>query len=167
MLDQKRSKQILKSLALDIENDKDAEADSTDPADGSEVDAASGTPEFSASESRSLDKKDKSSSMKRPSLNDLKRQKGKLNLEERKKLLNILKMLFSIQLIFMNVVVLLIVCWCIFEIPFLRTVNQEILTLLVDLSKYYVTAVLVELLGGIIYIVHNVFSDKTIDRLDS
>lgn len=71
------------------------------------------------------------------------------------------------QLFFMNVVVIVIVLWVVLELPFLRAVENNTLTILVDMMKYYITAVLVELLGGIIYIVHNVFSDKTIDKLNS
>lgn len=41
-----------------------------------------------------------------------------------------------------------------------RELDADVLRCIFDFTKYYVTAVLVELLGGIIYIVHRVFSDN-------
>lgn len=101
---------------------------------------------------------------KKVSLEDLKYKKGIQNLDERKKLINVLGIIFAIQLFFMNIIVGLIVSWSIFNFPCFHDINTDLLNILVDLSKYYVTAILVELLGGIIYIVHNVFKDTTIDQ---
>lgn len=109
----------------------------------------------------------KSQKNKRPvKANDLKAEKGRQNLAERKKLLNILKILFAMQLFFMNIVILLIVGWSALNIGYFKGVDIEILNAIIDLTKYYVTAVLVELLAGIIFIVHNVFKDKTIEQLN-
>lgn len=81
-------------------------------------------------------------------------------LAERKALLIILGVLFGLQLLFMNALVMLIVLWCVFDWSVFREIDADILDNILNFSKYYVTAVLVELLGGIIYIVHSVFSDK-------
>ena len=98
---------------------------------------------------------------KTPSARELLRKKEQQKLEERKTLLRILSTLLGIQIFFMNVVVLLIAVWCVFDFDFFREVDANILSGIFDFTKYYVTAVLVELLGGIIFIVHNVFSEKT------
>lgn len=99
--------------------------------------------------------------------NDLKVKKGLQSLNERKKLLGILKTLFVLQLIFMNIVILLIVGWVVLNIDCFKETNIENLNAIIDLTKYYITAVLVELLAGIIFIVHSVFKDKTIEQLNN
>ena len=81
-------------------------------------------------------------------------------LEERKKLLSALTILLGIQMFFMNVVVLLIVLWCIFHHDRFREVDSAVLDGILGFTKYYVTAVLVELLSGVLFIVHSVFSEK-------
>lgn len=93
-------------------------------------------------------------------LKELAAKKQNQNLAERKGLLVILTILLGLQLLFMNTVVLLIVVWISIRAEFLREVDPAVLTSILDFTKYYVTAVLVELLGGIIYIVHRVFSEK-------
>lgn len=106
-------------------------------------------------------KRDTSTSEKeKPTLKDLMIKKKSQNLAERKTLLWILASLLGIQLLFMNAVVLLIVFWCVFNWKFFHELSAEVLTCIFEFTKYYVTAVLVELLGGIVYIVHSVFSDK-------
>ena len=87
-------------------------------------------------------------------------KKGNQNLAERKVLLIILAVLLGIQLFFMNAVVLLIILYSIFDWDVFRTLDATVLHSILDFTKYYVTAVLVELLGGIIYIVHRVFTNK-------
>ena len=96
-----------------------------------------------------------------PTLKELAAKKQNQNLAERKILLVILAVLLGIQLLFMNAVVLLIVLWSLFDWEFFRELDTDVLKCILDFTKYYVTAVLVELLGGIIYIVHRVFSDKS------
>lgn len=81
-------------------------------------------------------------------------------LQERKKLLRILSWLLGIQMVFMNIVVLLIVVWCVFDHKVFRAVDADVLKGILGFTKYYVTAVLVELLSGVLYIVHSVFSEK-------
>lgn len=95
-----------------------------------------------------------------PTLKELVIKRRSQNLKERKMLLVILAMLLGLQLIFMNAIILLIVLSSLFKFKCFKVVRIDVLTQLLDFSKYYVTAVLVELLGGIIYIVHRVFSDK-------
>lgn len=187
IFDKKRNKQIVTDLAMSYENEEtnsQASSEASEPNPTTDAhpnqndspDESSTTTNNDCVESSSLLNSDKSqtkayeddeNSSPNISADALRKKKGELNLEERKKLLNILKFLFGAQLFFMNVVVLVIVLWVVLELPFLRTVDDNILTILVDMTKYYITAVLVELLGGVIYIVHNVFSDKTIDKLGS
>lgn len=93
-------------------------------------------------------------------LRDLALKKQNQNLAERKVLLIILAVLLGLQLLFMNAVVLLIVLWSIFDWKCFRVLDADVLKCILDFTKYYVTAVLVELLGGIIYIVHRVFSER-------
>lgn len=95
----------------------------------------------------------------------LKAQKGIQNLQERLKLFGVLKVLFGIQMVFMNIIVLLIVAGSFLDLPFTNDLSDDTLKILIGFVKYYITAVLVELLGAIVFVVHNVFSDKTIDKL--
>lgn len=96
----------------------------------------------------------------KPTLKDIAIKRKNQNLEERKTLLKILALLLGIQLIFMNAVVSLIVYWCVFDRKVFHELDANVLACIFDFTKFYVTAVLVELLGGIVYIVHSVFSDK-------
>lgn len=93
-------------------------------------------------------------------LKEIAAKKQNQNLAERKVLLIILAVLLGIQLLFMNAIVLLIVLWSLFDWECFRELDANVLKCILDFTKYYVTAVLVELLGGIIYIVHRVFSEK-------
>lgn len=119
----------------------------------------SNVPQTPPSENPKLKKN--SAAKRTPSIKELLRKKEQQKLEERKTLLTILSTLLGIQIFFMNVVVLLITVWCVFSFGCFRQVDATILSGIFDFTKYYVTAVLVELLGGIIFIVHNVFSEKT------
>ena len=107
-------------------------------------------------------KKKKISDKDKPALTlkEIALKKQNQNLAERKVLLGILAVLLGIQLLFMNAIVLLVVLWCIFHWECFRELDPDVLSCIFDFTKYYVTAVLVELLGGIVYIVHNVFSQK-------
>lgn len=107
-----------------------------------------------------LPKKKNSAVKDKPTYKDLALAKKSQNLAERKVLLVIMAVLLGIQLLFMNVIVLLIVLWCVFDHEHFRELDSTVLTCIFDFSKYYVTAVLVELLGGIVYIVHSVFNEK-------
>lgn len=82
------------------------------------------------------------------------------NLAHREKLIKILRTLFLIQMVFMNVIVLVIVLWVALGFTWLNDVSVEVLSEISGITKFYVTAVLVELLGGIIFIVQSVFRDK-------
>ena len=152
MSNQGKSKQILVDLAKKILNENsDKNFDSN--------------PEESNTQEETIEDKDIRSS---PFTYDmLAKKKGEQTLAERKKLLDILRHLFSIQLIAMNIIVFLAIIWCIFDFPYLKSINQDSLNNIVGLIKFYVGAVLAELLSGIIYIVKKVFSDKTIEKLAS
>ena len=63
-------------------------------------------------------------------------------------------------MIFMNVIVLIIVLWVALGFTWINDVSSEILSEISGMTKFYVTAVLAELLGGVIFIVHSVFRDK-------
>ena len=106
------------------------------------------------------DKKKKKPTKEKPSLSlkALTAKKENQNLAERKILLIILAVLLGVQLIFMNAVVLLIILWGVFDRDSFRELNPDVLRCVLDFTKYYVTAVLVELLSGIIYIITKVFS---------
>lgn len=105
-------------------------------------------------------KKRKDNSPKKPTFKDIEKKKQNQHLHERKVLLIIMSILLGLQLLFMNLVVLLIVMWCAFDFKCFRGIDANVLSYIFEFSKYYITAVLVELLGGIIYIVHSVFSAK-------
>lgn len=82
------------------------------------------------------------------------------NLSHRENLIKILGILFLIQMVFMNVIVLAIVLWVALDLTWLNDVSLGALSEISGMTKFYVTAVLVELLGGIIFIVQSVFRDK-------
>lgn len=105
-------------------------------------------------------KKRKEYNTKKPTFKDIEKKKQNQHLHERKVLLIIMSILLGLQLLFMNLVVLLIVMWCAFDFKCFRGIDANVLSYIFEFSKYYITAVLVELLGGIIYIVHSVFSAK-------
>lgn len=152
MSNQFKSKQILFDIAKNIKYENSAKNFNSNP-------------EESNTQEETIEDKDIRSF---PFTYDmLAKKKGEQTLAERKKLLDILRHLFSIQLIAMNIIVFLAIIWCIFDFPFLKSINQDSLNSIVGLIKFYVGAVLAELLGGIIYIVHNVFSDKIIEKLAS
>lgn len=134
------------------------ESDEKPTVDSKESDTDSSQDDLSTSRNKNRKKagKDKPT----PTLKELAAKKQNQNLVERKILLVILAVLLGIQLFFMNAVVLLIVLWNIFDWEVFRDSDTDVLKYILDFTKYYVTAVLVELLGGIIYIVHRVFSDK-------
>ncbi len=82
------------------------------------------------------------------------------NIGEREKLLDWLKIMFCIQMLFMNSIVLIVVIWVVFDIPIFNSLSGAPLKEVIEFIKYYVTAVLAELLGGVIFIVIKVFSYK-------
>ena len=60
----------------------------------------------------------------------------------------------------MNLVILVFLSWIILDIDIFRQVEAEMVKVVSSFLKFYVSAILVELLGGIIYIVHSVYSEK-------
>ncbi len=97
-------------------------------------------------------------------LKELRRKKGHLNLAERQHLLGLLGRLFKIQLICMNIIVFIVIVWAVFDFPFFRELKGEVLSDVMSFMKFYISAVLVELLGGIIFITHKVFTQKLDDN---
>lgn len=141
----------IEEVQINEENENTSSNRETENTDG--VQSAS-LPKINMNQTKP-DKKKSSSSLKGLAI---KKQYQKL--AERKVLLVILAVLLGIQLFFMNAIVLLIVLWSSIDSEFFRELNAGVLSCILDFTKYYVTAVLVELLGGIIYVVHRVFSDK-------
>ncbi len=78
----------------------------------------------------------------------------------RDQLLHILSRLFTIQLVFMNIIVLCVVVWTVFRCKCFNTVESNVLDIVTSFMKYYISAILAELLTAIIYITHKVFSKK-------
>ncbi len=94
------------------------------------------------------------------SLSDVTKQRRIQNLGERTELLRILKHFFFFQLAVMNLVVGALVFCVVFDFKFLNDIQTADLQICVSFMKYYISAILVELLGGIIFVVHKVFSEK-------
>ncbi len=154
--------EIVSELAEEIADENgssNAPTPDTNPADNS---ATEGENSSQDTPSEKPKKKKKTPDKDKPTLTlkELALKKQNQNLAERKVLLTILAALLGIQLFFMNAIVLLIVLWCIFHWECFRELDAGVLNCIFDFTKYYVTAVLVELLGGIVYIVHSVFSQK-------
>lgn len=63
-----------------------------------------------------------------------------------------------VQLIFFNIVVLLIVLSVTSDIIFFKTIDNDLATLLFSFLKYYISATIAELLGMLVFILHYVFS---------
>ena len=66
--------------------------------------------------------------------------------------------MLGLQLFFMNLIVAVIVFWVVFDCPKFTTLDTNILGIVLSFLKFYISAVIVELLGGMIYIVHKVFN---------
>lgn len=62
------------------------------------------------------------------------------------------------QLIFFNIVVLLIVLSVTSDIMFFKIIDNDLATLLFSFLKYYISATIAELLGMLVFILHYVFS---------
>lgn len=156
--------ELAKEIAEKNDSAKAQTSSNTNNSDESSTDhsKAGGSDSSQGDHSANHNKKRKKSDKEKPTLTlkELAAKKQYQNLAERKILLAILAVLLGIQLLFMNAVVLLIVLWSLFDWEVFRELNSDVLKCILDFTKYYVTAVLVELLGGIIYIVHRVFSDK-------
>lgn len=152
--------EIVSELAKELAGENGTD----NPDNGNESPTDNPNPENndSSKDSSSGKRNKKKSDKDKPTLTlkEIAAKKQNQNLAERKVLLIILAVLLGIQLLFMNVVVLLIVLWSLFDWECFRELDTDVLKCILDFTKYYVTAVLVELLGGIIYIVHRVFTEK-------
>ena len=63
-----------------------------------------------------------------------------------------------VQLIFFNIIVLLIVLSVTVKISWFKTIDNTLATLLFNFLKYYIGATIAELLGMLAFILHYVFS---------
>ena len=166
--DSQPSKDAQKESLSIVEDALTEQRNQPDESGGNAAAPSNETDENALSENSTVQKPEKQSGQDQPPLStirnmrELRVKKGEQNLDERKQLLNILKILFTIQMIFMNAIVLLIILWGGLKLSFLRD-DMEHLEAVIDMTKAYITAILVELLGGIIFIVHNVYSDRSID----
>ena len=84
----------------------------------------------------------------------------KLKLRER--LSKAIKRMIWIQLIFFNIVVILVVSSVIFKKPFFNEFNKELAPEVFGFLKYYISATIAELLGMRWFILHYVFSPHKI-----
>lgn len=86
--------------------------------------------------------------------------------EEKQKLLlrnrayKLVSVLIWIQLIFSNILVILIILSLSANIPFFKTMAGSTITLLVQFLKYYIGATIVELLGMLFFILRFLFNEK-------
>ena len=94
-----------------------------------------------------------------PDADILKRKKGNQNLEQRKKLLNRLLLLFAVQMVCMNIVVAFVIVASYMNLGCFREMSDITLNTLTKFMTFYISAVLAELLAAIVYIVHKVFSE--------
>lgn len=69
-----------------------------------------------------------------------------------------IKRIIWFQLLFFNLIVLLIVSSVTLKIPFFKSINTELAIELFEFLKYYISATIVELLGMLAFILHYVFS---------
>ena len=93
----------------------------------------------------------------------IKERSANQTLDNREELIQVLKRLFRLQLVFMNIVVVIIAIWSVFDIPWFHEIDLHIYDSLCSFLKYYVSAVLVEMLSALIFIIHQVFSKKDYD----
>lgn len=63
-----------------------------------------------------------------------------------------------VQLIFFNIIVLLIVLSVTSDIKYFKTIDNDLATLLFSFLNYYISATVAELLGMLVFILHYVFS---------
>lgn len=94
-----------------------------------------------------------------PDADLLRRKKDSQKLEQRKKLLNRLLVLFAVQMVCMNIVVAFVVFASCMSLGCFREMSDATLSTLAKFMTFYITAVLAELLAAIVYIVHKVFSE--------
>lgn len=93
------------------------------------------------------------------SINEIIIQKEKSQkLRLRDKLTKTVTKFIWIQLIFFNIMVLLIVLSVISNSTYFKTIDNDLATLLFSFLKYYISATIAELLGMLVFILHYVFS---------
>lgn len=94
------------------------------------------------------------------------RQSESQKFELRGELTIAIKHIIWFQLLFFNLMVLLIVSSVTLKIPFFKDIGTELAMELFDFLKYYIGATIVELLGMLVFILHYVFSPyKILEKL--
>lgn len=101
-----------------------------------------------------MDSKRKNQRIERKIIKNAESQKLKL----RNKLVVAIKHIIWFQLVFFNIVVLLIVASVTMKAPIFKDIDTELAIQLFDFLKYYISATIVELLGMLVFILHYVFS---------
>lgn len=107
---------------------------------------------------------------------DWKKQAHKLNLQVtekaedqklilRNKLAVAVKHIIWFQLIFFNIIILIIVLAVTSNFSFFRNIDSQMSIQLFEFLKYYISATIVELLGMLIFILHYVFSDSRLSEI--
>lgn len=76
----------------------------------------------------------------------------------REKLVVAIKHIIWFQLVFFNIIILIIVLAVTSKAPFFKDIDIELSIRLFDFLKYYISATIVELLGMLVFILHYVFS---------
>lgn len=95
----------------------------------------------------------------KPHLGENEEQKRDL----KEKLVDFIKTMLTIQLVFVAVpIVILFLSLCV-DIPFLKDIEPEIIPSLLSFLKYYITAIIAELLAMLFFIVKFVFDKSIVD----
>lgn len=92
-------------------------------------------------------------------------QNEKLKRAHKKKLLKLVKRLLFIQIFVMNIVVIGIVSFVVLDVPIFKTLDSEIISQILGFLKFFVGAVLAELIAMLFFIVKNVFDSTMPDLL--
>lgn len=79
-------------------------------------------------------------------------------LQLREKLTRTVTKFLWVQLVFFNVVVVVIVLSVTMNIGIFKAINNELASLLFEFLKYYISVTVAELLGMLVFILHYVFS---------
>lgn len=92
-------------------------------------------------------------------INDTLLQKAEIQkLQLREKLTRTVTKFLWVQLVFFNIVVVVIVLSVTIKVGIFKVINNKLASLLFEFLKYYISATIVELLGMLVFILHYVFS---------
>lgn len=87
------------------------------------------------------------------------KQNEKQKLNFRNRLLCLVSWLIWVQLIFFNVIVFLVVSSIVFDIGFIKNLDINTSSAILDFLKYYISVTIVELLSMLFFIMKYVFND--------